>query len=114
MGSFQKLKGGCCGGEPDHKIMLSRKMTMFNMLINGLCWVPICGLLGGIIIPLTTFIPAVILILMFLYMEKCCGFCCLTVTCCNIQDKGEVFDPDQDEVVMEEAQVQDEEPNSRK
>ena len=56
-------------------------------------------------------ITAVFLSMMFLYMEKGCGCCCLTVPCCNIQDKGEVFDPNQEEVQnqdgveMEEVQV---------
>merc|ERR1719410_647827 len=101
--------------------MFSKKMTMFNMLINGLCLGAVFGLVqvwpGArrltillLVVSLPLFIPAIILSMVFLYMEKCCGCCCLTVTCCNIQDKGEVFDPDQeDEVEMEEVQVQDEE-----
>ena len=51
--------------------------------------------------------------MVFLYMEKCCGSCCLSVACCNIQDQVGVFDPeqedvqDQDGVKMEEAQMKD-------
>ena len=58
-------------------------------------------------------IAAILLSLVFLYMEKCCRCCCLSVTCCNIQDQGEVFDPDQEDVQnpdgveMEEVQVHD-------
>jgi len=117
--SFQKLKCGCFGGDPDHKFMFSKKMTMFNMLINGPCFGIVCRLLYIMDINFLAILPppfilAVLLSMVFLYMEKCCG-CCLTVSCCNIQDKGEVFDPDpedvqdQDEVEMKEIQVQDEE-----
>ena len=92
---FSYMKGGCCGGEPDHKIMFSRKMTMFNMMINGLCFGAFFGLVQMwpfekesyrfgltiyLLFSLPLFIPAIILSIVFLYMKKCCG-CCLTVTC---------------------------------
>ena len=115
----------------DHKIMFSKKMTMFNMLINVLCFgiVFVLGQVGQfdsernrdsfqLALPeasLPLLVMAILLSMVFLYMEKWCGCCCLSVSCCNIKDQEEIYDPDQedvqdqDSVEMEEVQVQDEE-----
>ena len=48
------------------------------------------------------FILAILLTMIFMFMEKCCGCCCIGVTCCNISDKTRVYDPD-----LEDVQYQD-------
>ena len=115
----------------DHKIMFSKKMTMLNMLINGLCFgiVFVQGQVGQfdveykrshfqfflLVASLPLLVMAILLSMVFIYMEKWCGCCCLSVSCCNIKDKEEIFDPDQEDVQdqdgveMEEVQVKEEE-----
>ena len=104
--------------------MFSKKMTMFNVFINGLCLGAIFGLvqlndawksspitfsLREVSVPL--FFLAIFLSVVFMFMDKCCGSC-LTVTCCNIKDQTRIFDPDQEDqdgVHMEKVQRKDEE-----
>ena len=109
--SYQKVRADWCGGEPDRKIMFSKKMTIFNMFINGLClgaifslvqlntgWKssPITFSLCEVSLPL--FFLAILVSMVFMFMEQCCGSCCLTIICCNIKDRSTIFDPDQKDV----------------
>ena len=112
--SFQRMSCRCCGccGEPDHKIMFSKKMSMINMIVNGLCFGAIYGLVQWpfdsvvkksdftfylLVFSLPLLILAILLSTLFIFMDKLCGCCCLSVSCCNIQDKEGVFDPDHED-----------------
>ena len=129
--SFEKLQHNCnCGcAELDHKIRFSKRMSIMNIIIQSICFGVVFGLSvvwqfdsdwkrGGLtsllpdfspltivllVYSLPPFILAIILSMIFLFMEKCCGCCCLSVACCNISDQIRVFDPDREEVKQEEA-----------
>ena len=120
MFSYQKLRSGAgCCGETDGKIVFSKKMSMCNMLINGVSFGVIGGLfLNGtyfsglkwnifqkleyLLIPLPLLIASIIFSLIFMFMEKCCG-CCLAVACCNIKDQARIYDPALEDVEDQEA-----------
>ena len=81
-----------------------------NIIIQSICYGVLFGLaqvwqltFGLLLVPLPLLILAIILSMIFLFMEKCCGCCCLGVACCNISDQIRVYDPDQKEVEQEEA-----------
>ena len=121
----------------DDKIRFTKRMTVLNIIICSVCcgvlfvplqeWEMIDGdrdsremrrfaflYLFRILFLPPLFIPAIILSMMFLFMEKCCGCCCLGVACCNITDQIRVYDPDtekvkvdlEDGVEMEQVQVE--------
>ena len=93
-------------------------MTMWNILVNSVCFGIIFALVqvwefdytdgrGNLTVwllefPLPLFVLAILLSIIFMFMEKFCGCLCLGVTCCNISDQTRVYDPDQ-----EDAQYQD-------
>lgn len=87
-----------------------------NIIIHSVCF----GILFGLVqvwqldakwkrilttdllmVSLPPFILAILLSMIFLFMEKCCGCCCLGVACCNIRDQIRIYDPDQEELEME-------------
>ena len=110
--SFEKIRSGCCGhAESDPRIKFSKKMTMWNIFVNAACF----GIIFVLVqvwpfdyadgrsnlttwlleFPLPLFVLAILFSMIFMFMEKCCGCCCLGVTCCNISDQTKVYDPDQ-------------------
>ena len=115
----------------DNKIRFSKRMTVFNIIINSVCFGVLFVLVHFwqfentsnrraltaqlLLFLLPLFIPAILFSMMFLFMEKCCGCCCLGVACCNITDQIRVYDPDPEKVEvengveMEQVQVEVEE-----
>ena len=108
--TFEKLQTSCGCAEPDHKIRFSKRMTVFNIIINSVCFGVLFVLVHFwqfentsnrraltaqlLLFLLPLFIPAILFSMMFLFMEKCCGCCCLGAACCNIRDQIRVYHPD--------------------
>ena len=77
---------------------------MWNILINGVCFGVLYELVqvwqfdfdfvdrsllttGLLVLSLPLFILAILLSMIFIFMEKYCGCCCLGVAYCNITDQ---------------------------
>ena len=112
--SFEKLQPGCGCANLDHRIRFSKRMSIINIIIQSICFGVLFGLaqtwqfdadltVSLLVVLLPLFILAIILSMIFLFMEKCCGCCCLGVACCNITDQIRVYHPDQEEVEVDEA-----------
>ena len=127
--SFQRINPGYCGSEkPDNKIIFSKKMTMLNIIVNLICfgilfapvrmwqyneeWYKIlycypwyCLRNHLLAIPLPVFVVAVLLSMIFMFMEDFICGCFLDVACCNVRDQARIYDPEQEDNMEEVAVV---------
>ena len=118
-----------CGGATDSRLVFSKKLTYFNMLLNSILTVVVCILAyfsGGFSagaypnikihndndmitlmimvysVLLLTLILSSVLTILFLHMPSCC--CCGGFGCCNIHNDVHMYDADIGLVIRQDDQ----------